>query len=117
MHLRMAGTLAESPAEDLGAEAAAAHPEQHHVLEAVVGYSRAEGGEFARRLVQLIGHGHPAERVLDDLLMALFLLPQGPVFATDFARPLFALRAFDGRLDVRFVPAQVGLHSIEQAAG
>ncbi len=49
--------------------------------------------------------------------MILFMFPQRRVFATDFARPLFALRAFDDRLDIRFVPAQVGLHSVEQAAG
>src|SRR5262245_55172962 len=118
MQFRVAGNLAESPAEDFRAKAAAAHPEQYDVLEALLvcieaAYARAEGDEFVHRLGQLVGHGHPAELVFDDLLMSLILLPQRRVFAEDFARPLFALGAADDRLDVGLVLAQAGLHSVE----
>jgi len=117
MQFRVAGNLSESSAEDFRAETAAAHSEQHYVFKSLIANARAEGRKLVRRVIQLIGHGHPAERVFDDLLVILFLFPQAGVFAVDFARPLFALRALDRFLDGRFVRAEVRLHPVEQPAG
>src|SRR5262245_25452606 len=103
MQFGVAGNLSESSAEDFGAETASAHSEHHYVFESFIADARAEGGKLVRRVMELIGHGHPAERVFDDLLVILLLFPKAGVFAADSASPLFALRALDGFLDGRFV--------------
>src|SRR5262245_32926733 len=113
MQFGVAGNLSESSAEDFRAETAAAHSEHHYVFKSFIADTRAEGGKLVGRVMELIGHGYPAERVFDDLLVILFLFPKGGLFAADFASPLFALRALDRFLDGRFVLAEVRLHSVE----
>ena len=98
--------LAESSAKDLGAEAAAAHPEQHNVCETVIAHALAESRKLVGCLDQLVDDSHPPQRVADDLLVVLFGLPEARVFIPDAPNPLLALRALDRLFDLVGVRAE-----------
>ena len=108
--------LAEGASKHFGAEAASAHPEKHHIGESVAADSLAECRELAGVLDQLIDYRDPPQRVGDDLLMSLVVLPEGRVFSPDAPDPRFAFHLFERRFHVVRVGAKLWLHSLEHSA-
>jgi hypothetical protein len=93
---RVAFLLAEGLAQHFGAERRAAHAAHHRVLELThVADAIRELDEVVLDADHHVGHGQPAERVLDDLLVRFVRLPKRGVLVPDAAHHVAFVRFLD----------------------
>ena len=103
---RIAGPVAEDAPRDLGAQARAAHAEDHDVVEVALD-GLGEGAQLRDLLLHQLRHGEPAEGVGDDLLVRVVVLPERRVFLPDAIDELLFLDALRGLIDRCLCTAEV----------
>src|SRR5947209_8030635 len=94
--LRIVFLMPEGLAKDFRTKRRAAHAAEHHVFElARASYAICKRDKVIFNAYHCVRHCKPAKRVLDNLLVSLFLFPERCVLAPDAPHHLIFLSLLD----------------------